>query len=82
MLIVTKEVSEGPWLSAGTKKAKHFKVPCLELREGKINLQVSCFLVLSPSLRKACGRSLQTLPSYDNEGRGLCLDALAKIRTD
>lgn len=64
------------------KKAKSSKAPCLELREGKISRKGSGFLVLSPNLPKACGRSLQTLPAYDNEGRGLRLDALAKIRTD
>lgn len=65
----------------GNQKAVSSKAPCLELREGKIR-QGSSFLVLSPDLLKACGRSLQTLPAYDNEGRGLRLDALAKIRTD
>lgn len=65
-----------------TKKEKSSKAPCLEPREGKISLKGSGFLVLSPNLPKACGRSLQTLPAYDNEGRGLRLDAPAKIRTD
>jgi len=64
------------------QKAKSSKAPCLEFREGKIRQKGSGFLVLSPDLLKACGRSLQTLPAYDNEGRGLRLDALAKIRTD
>lgn len=64
------------------KKTKSSEAPCLELREGKIRLKGSSFLVLSPNLPKACGRSLQTLPAYDNEGQGLHLDTLAMIRTD
>lgn len=82
MFVLIKNVQDWPWPSAGTKQAKSSKVPCLELREGKISLKGSGFLVLSPNLPKACRQSLQTPPAYDNEGRGLNLDALAKIRSD
>ncbi|CAJ1076692.1 Hypothetical predicted protein [Xyrichtys novacula] len=77
-----KALGDRPRSGARTKKAKSSKAPCLELSEGKIRPKGSGFLVLSPNLPKACGRSLQIPPAYDNEGRGLRLDALAKIRTD
>lgn len=69
-------------VSVEHRTAKSSKAPCLELSDGKIFMKGSSFLVLSPSLLKACGRSLQTPPAYDNEGRGRRVDAPAKIRTD
>lgn len=82
MLVLLKECLRLALAERGNQKAKSSKAPRLELREGKIRQKGGGFLVLSPNLPKACGRSLQTLPAYDNEGRGLRLDALAKIRTD
>lgn len=57
-------------------KGKSSKAPCLELSEGKIRLRGAAPLFSLPNCWKACGRSLQTPPAYDNEGWGLRLDAL------
>lgn len=67
-----------PWPAKEPKSLP--KLPALHPDRKLSAWWAEAFFVLSPILLKACGRSLQTPPVYYNEGRGLRLDAPAKIK--